>query len=796
MSTNALKSYTAFIIRYRWAVIVLVALVTAFLGSRLMSLQIDMDQDTWIPQSHPYVKTTKVLERVFGGRNVTVLGIVPRNGDVYQPSVLAKIQRIQEGIENLPEAVRHNVLSFSARKVKDIRGIPGGVEVRRMMERIPETPAEVEDLKARVANNPIYINTLVSPDSKAAAVIADFKVDTSKPSYAALYEKIRSILDRERDGTVDIHAGGLPVDFAWFEHYMMQMPIFFGTAFLIIIVIQYWSFRSMQGMLLPVTTALLSVSWALGFMGLVGVHMDGMNTTTPILIMAVAAGHAIQILKRYYEEYNRLQQSVTGLSDRDLNNRAVIESLGQVGPVMLAAGLIAAVTFYTLTTSEIPAAKHFGVFAGSGVLATMILELTFIPALRSLLPAPKVKETLRERQRDLLDRLLDRLAVNLVSGRAPVILGISVAVIGLVFAGALRLNVDNSLKRYSRPESEVRVDDTILNRYFGGTNTIYFLVEGLDKDAAKDPKVLKAMASLQEFLAKQPFVGKTQSIADLIARLNQAVHGDDPAYRVVPDDPALVAQYLFLYTLSGDPQDFDSYVDNDYQRAAIWVFLKTDSTKYTEDLWRHVQTFMQKKFPPGVSLQMGGSLPQTVAGNEALTEGKIENMIQMAIVVFLLSSLVLRSFVGGLFVVTPLTMVVLANFGVMGWVGIPVDMATMVTAAMAVGIGADYELYLLFRFREELAKTGSLLDATRNSLLTSGKAIVFVALSIGAGYAVLLTSGFAFYTRLAVMVVATMIVSASGAIIFLRAMTMIFEPKFIFGDRQKALLRSSMAVSK
>jgi hypothetical protein len=134
----------------------------------------------------------------------------------------------------------------------------------------------------------------------------------------------------------------------------------------------------------------------------------------------------------------------------------------------------------------------------------------------------------------------------------------------------------------------------------------------------------------------------------------------------------------------------------------------------------------------------------------------------------------------------------------MGWLGIPLDMGTISTAAMAIGIGADYELYLLFRFREELQRSGNLNVATRQSLLTSGKAVLYVALSIAAGYAFLLTSGFAFYSRLAVMVIATMAVSAFAAIIFLRAMTMIFKPKFIFGAAESvpaaAALNSSSVV--
>ena len=566
----------------------------------------------------------------------------------------------------------------------------------------------------------------------------------------------------------------------------MQMPLFIGAALLIIMVIQYRSFKSFQGMFLPILTAILSVIWALGFMGLIGVHMDGMNTTTPILIMSVAAGHAIQILKRYYEEYHKLRAASATATDQNVSRQAVIESIARVGPVMTIAGAIAAITFITLSTSDVSVARHFGVFAASGVAAALLLEMTLIPAIRAMLRPPSKKEAVAEQSNRFLDGLLLKLADGLTGGRAPKILLAGVAVVAVIAAGAYRIQIDNSLKTYSKPDSEVRVHDRELNKNFGGTNTIYFLVEGDKPDSLKDPKVLGAMSTLQDFLSAQPHVGKTQSIVDLIKRINRAMHADAADQSLIPPNQSLIAQYMLLYSTSGDPQDFDSYVNNDYSKAVIWVFLKSDSTNYAQQLHQKAEAIIKASFPAGVTVRMGGSLPQTIAGNQSLTEGKSKNIVQMVLVVFVLSTLVLRSFVGGLFVTTPLVMVVLANFGVMGWFGIPLDMGTISTAAMAIGIGADYELYLLFRFREELARYGDVNKATRQSLLTSGKAVLYVALSIAAGYSFLLISGFAFYSRLAVMVMATMAVSAFAAIIFLRAMTMIFKPKFIFGAAQNA----------
>ena len=778
MFKSLFDRYAQRVVRHRAWVLLAGLLVTGLLGSRIGVLALNNDPDIWAPQNHEFTRTTRELEKVFGGRNFTIVGVFPKQGDVYQPHVLEKIRALQAGIEQMPQAVRHNVVSLGARRVKDIAGDADGLRARELLSPMPETPEALAELRRAIARNPAYVGSLVSSDGRAAAVIADFEVSGRNAAYAPLYAKIEALVAPQRDATVDIVLGGQPVNAAHLEMAMQKMPVYFGIALLIILAVQYVAFRSVQGMLLPLATGLLAVIWGLGIMALADIPLDALNSTTPILIMAVATGHAVQILKRYYEEYAGLAAAMPG----DLaaaNRAAVVASLQGVAPVMVVAGLIAASAFLSLLVSDVEMIRNFGLFAGSGILAAMLIELSLIPALRAILPAKAPKTA---RGPDAIDRGLSALGAWLARpANARRVVVASVVVLGAIALGALRLQSDNSFKQYFAPDSEVRQADARLNRAFGGTDSIAFLVESPREDGLKDPKALQAMAKLQAFLEAQPDVGKTQSVADMIERMHQAMHAEAPAFHAIPDDPNLIAQYLLLYSLSGDPQDFDNLVDGGYRRAVVWTYLKTDSTRYAMELYRRAQPLIAREFPADVSVRLGGSLPVTVASNTALVETKTWSILQIALIVFVLSSVALRSAVGGVLVAVPLAAIVAMNLGLMGWLGIPLDMGTASITAMVAGVGADYEIYMLFRLREEYRRSGDLDRALQRSLATSGKAVLFVALSIAGGYAALLVSDFKFYPRMGGTMMATMAVSAALSLLLLRATVALVRPKFIVG---------------
>ena len=591
--------------------------------------------------------------------------------------------------------------------------------------------------------------------------------------------QLKDIALKYRDADHEIYLGGMPVVLSFFEKDAgEQLFKLFPLAILIIGLLHWYAFRTWQGLIIPLMTALLSVVWALGIMGLSGRSMDPWNAMTPILILAIAAGHSVQILKRYYEEYDRLRAAGKPAA-RETVRDAVVTSTTQVGIAMVTAGLIASASFASLITFQLKTFQSFGLLTAFGILSALVLELTFIPALRSVLRPSKKAQ--KGRGPDFLDRFLEGLARMIIGSGRPAILAVAGVFFLLALAGATRIQIANSNRSQFFESTELRRDDKVLNAKFGGTSTIYLLLQGKRENALKDPKVLSAIDGLQRKLEGVEGVGKTESYVDYLKKMNESLHGGDAAFDRPPESQDLAAQYLFLYSVSGNPTDFARLINAAYSEAVVWVFLKSDNTNLAEKIIGVVDHYKKDHFDPDeLDIGVAGSSPVVVALNQEMVHGKIRNIMQVAAIIFLITALIRRSLLGGLFVLVPLALAVVVNFGVMGFTGIALGIGTAAISAMAVGIGADYEIYLIFRLREELARTGSIEQAVINTLKTSGKAIIFVAVAVSAGYALLAFTGYYLHME-GILVPLAMLTSCLGALALLPTLVMIFRPRFVFG---------------
>lgn len=745
-------------------VVAAVLLLAAFLGAELRHLRLEVRLADEVPQDHPYTKIDRRLEEALGLAQTSVIGIAVAEGDVFTPDSLARLRRIAEAVEALPGVVPESVLSLASPRAKAITADGDVVRVAPLVpEEIPSDPAALAALRAVAFAHPMYVGTIVAADARGAMVIADFRDEEPAERITAGLE---AIAERERAPGVEIWVGGQSPALAALNGATYGIVPLVLLALVVIAAVHYEAFRTWQAVFLPLVTAGLSVIFAMGITAALGFKLTPWTAITAVLVLSVAAGHAVQILKRYYECYHELGD----------NRAAVRESLIRIGPVMAIACGIAAAGFASLATFRVPAVRDFGLMAAFGILSTLVLELTFIPACRTLLRAPASAEAMRERSHRRLDRVLDWL-VERVMARPGAVLAAVLAFTLVCGLGVARVEVNTAFRSWFGDDQPIIAADNAIRARLTGTSTIRVLIEGDAPDALLDPAALAGIAELEAVMRAEPAVTSTLSVADYLRVMHRAMDGGGEAALDVPDDRALIEQYLLFF----EPGDLRRVLSEDRSVAAIHLLSRADRVAWTEGLFAKLRATADGRFPEGVRARVGGGeLGQAAALNGSVVRNKIENMGQIGLVIFVLAALVFRSPLVGLMVLAPLSAAVVVNLGVMGWIGSWLSFATASYTAMGVSLGADFAIYLLFRLREE-ARARPFREAVAEAMRTSGRAVFFVASAIAAGNATLLVSDFALWRQLGGYVALMMATSCLTTLTIVPALVLLVRPRKLIG---------------
>ena len=771
-----MEAYARFLVRRAWLVLLVVALVTVWIGLGLRQLRTEFNVESSLPAHHPLIEIDKQIRRQFGGRNTVIALIVPREGDVWRPEVLDIVQQATFAGLHLEGIMAQNVVSLAAPSVRVVDDTDGRLEVNYLMHDVPQTPEAIAALRARVEADPQFRGMLVTPDQRGAVLVLDFWDGNAGIDVA---HRVLGLRDQFRDRPVDFYFAGEPLVSLTDLEQAQEMARRIPATFVVIALILLISFRNLQGMLIPMLTAVLSTIWGLGLMGHTGLVIDAWNVGTPVLLIAVAAGHSAQMLQRYIEEVERLGD----------NRAAVISSTVTMGPVMIAAGGVAALGFAALSLTGIPAIIGFGLACAYGIASVVVLEMTFVPALRSLLPAPR-----RAKRRDgLVQRVLDALEHAILRhGGRSVLIGAGIALV-LAALGAAQIRTYGSTSEYMARGSLPREHLEQIQQHFPGTVTMTVLYAG-PPESAKSLAELQHIEGLQAELGRDPLVWRTASLADLIKVLHRTFNGDVPDPYRLPDNQELLSQLMFL----GDSPAFERFIDREYAHSLLVAYLRDDDSARVGPLVDRARAWVAAHPPPpGVEVLIaGGAGPTILAVNQHTTHTKVLNILLVLAAIYLVSSLVLRSPLSGLYVITPIAVSMVLLFGLLGWIGIRLDMGSASVLAIAAGIGADYAIYFLYRLREERARTGDDAAALHAAMQTSGRAVVFVATSIGAGFAAMgLFSRFFGLRLFGTLMPLAMAVSCIAALSLMPVLVLRTRPAFIYGRARKRAARLTEARS-
>ena len=343
--------------------------------------------------------------------------------------------------------------------------------------------------------------------------------------------------------------------------------------------------------------------------------------------------------------------------------------------------------------------------------------------------------------------------------------------------GLSRIHVNNNMVHWFKSGSEVRTADRILNANLGGTSTAYLTVQGAAEDAIKDPNMLRGIEGVQRALEKNPLVGKTFSVVDYVKRVNRVLHDDEAAFDRIPDSAEQVGQYLFLFGASAKPSDLDNVVDYPFQKANIFVQLKSWDADVMEDVIHRTNAYLGSHPLPGAAaIQPAGIAYFNLIWSDEVLWGMLESFLAGIALVLLILVVQTRSLLWGILACLPLLFTIGLIYGVVGLVGKDFDMPVAVLSTLSLGLAIDFAIHFVARFRQRYRQDPRLDEALVWTVARPGRGIFLNAILFASGFAVMALADLTPYVTVGVLMAAIMLLSAVMSVVYLPGLIHLFHP--------------------
>jgi len=710
-----------------------------------------------LPPSDPILMENEKYSSIFGKDDFAYLAVV---GDtIYRPSTLAKVAVITEELNSIDHVLKEETLSLAT--VRKVKWHDGGLDVRKFLSPLARTPEEVERLRQDILLDPDVGGRLVSDDETATLLAIKLA-----PGYdrSHLYNTLHAIADIY-SGPERIYPFGRQIMSEEASLGIAHDARILGPAALVLMAIGIFIFfRSVRLMLGPVLMIAMSIIWTMGGMHYVGLRLSMLSSSIPAVLIALGSSYMIHMI-----------YSCSELAPARGTVDGVIEGVAKmIRPIGLAA-FTSMVGFATLTVFKVLSIREFGICVAAGVGFAAFFSLVVLPSIiilqRNAFPAGGMK------QFPLLDRSLGGLARIGTKHKCPVIAAVVLlTIVSLVGVG--RVKVGFAPEEIFPKNHRARNVVSLFVEKFHGPYSLNVMFTTKEPNGLKSPDALRQIDAFQEFAEGLPKVRHAISIVNILKKMNRILNENLPEFYRIPDDEAMVAQTLLLHSITRDPSQYESIMDYDMQRCKAVITTSAIDSAELENIYQELVAYCDENLTDDLAVDFGGQSMVWMAQNRYIITGKIINIAANTILIWIICALAFRSVRLGLISILPLSMATLLTFGLMGHLGIRLDTATAVLTGISVGVGVDFAIHFISRLKRELLRTTQIDDVVAATMLGSGRAIVFDAISNILGFMTFLFSGFAPVRTLGLLICFTMVSCVVLTLLFIPAILAIVPVPF------------------
>ncbi len=727
---SAIDGLARFLVRHRWAVILLTLLLVGFLASGVRFLGFAGDYQVFFAEDNPELLAFEELQATYSKNDNVLFVVAPRHGDVFDRPTLAALEELTAAAWKIPYSSRVDSLTnfqHSASEEDDL-------VVADLVEGANDlSDAELAEVRSVALAEPRLVHQLVSPDGRTAGVNVTIHLQSETPEQLLeVVAQCRQLAESLRSGhDVEVYLSGvIMLNNAFIEATVGDMTTLVPLMYLGLLLLLWFFLRSFSGTFGTFLVIVFSSLGAMGAAGWLGIALTPPAANAPTLITTLAVADSVHILVALLAALRR------GLARPE----AIAEALRLSFLPVALTSLTTAIGFLCMNSSEAPPLHDLGNITAMGVLLAYLLSVLFLPALMAVLPLRSRTQTATAGDHVAFRRLADLV----ITRRRPLLLVGSLLVIAM--AACIPLNVLNEqFVQYFHPRTEFRQHTDYTLEHLTGLYQVEYSLPAADLGGVAEPEYLETLAAFTDWWRRQPETVHVNSLSDVMKRLNRSMHGDDAAFYTLPEDRRLAAQYLLLYELSlSFGLDLTNQIDLDKSATRLTVTLgDLDSAQLIEVADRGEAWLRQNAPAHMASFGVGSSIIFA-----HIAERNIRSMLRGTVLglvaISLLLIVALRSWRLGLLSLVPNLVPAILGFGLWGLLVGQVGFGLSIVMAMTLGIVVDDTVHFLSKYllaRRQLGASPE--EAVRYAFDTVGRALVVTSLVLMGGFLVLAMSSFA-----------------------------------------------------
>lgn len=747
---SAFEMFAVRVCRHKYFVVAAVLLMTAAAASGLRDISIDTSNESFFYPGDPVLVRYDEFRDQFGRDDFILVAVRPDN--LFSQKALARLREFHHALE---EKVPHAAGVTSLANIRETKGDGDRLVVSDLLEKWPESAEDLSNLRQRVLTNPLYRNRLVSSDGMVTTLAIELErysgqsrisVDdalsffddaeqdsgsrqklSDEETHQALVA-IESIAEAYKSEEFAIQVAGAPaVTDALKLAIQEDMRTFILLVVAIIVILLFAIFRSAAAVLLPLSVVLLALVSTVGLMGHLGTSIKLTIVILPSFLLAVGVGAAVHLLEIWK------QRRASG----EDSHSAIVSAVGHAGLPILLTSLTTAAGLGSFSFAEVAPVSDLGRYAALGVIIGLIYTLLLIPAGLAALPKnlrlPRQSGDLYESR---INDALATIACWSVRNALPIcVASILVAIASALLAAQLRFSHD--VLSWLPRDLPVRQATQLVDRNMGGSVALEVVVDTKVENGLHDRGTLVTLdrlaGEIEALRIGSVAVGSTWSIAGLLKEIHQALNENRAEFYRIPENERLIPQEFLLFENSGS-DDLEDLVDSRFRITRFSMRVPWRDTLAYPAIIEYVEDRFKDAF--------GGSAEVTVTGIMSLLSRTLEAAVystaQSYVIAFAVITLMMVLLIGrigtGLISMVPNVAPVALTLALMQVFGIPLNLFTMLVGSIAIGLAVDDTVHFMHHFHRYLERTGNVEDAVRNTMLTSGRAMLATTIILSTGF--------------------------------------------------------------